>query len=162
MEYSKEEPLTPRFGYSKDSETLFEESLSKRFRKSSLDSPKNEKTEEKYTNKKNEKVKSKIKSKEKSKNKSKEKTKSKNKEKTKSKSKEDSKNKYKSSKQKKSISGTSLPSEKKYQNSFDILLNKKLMIRNDFDQNNSEKFLSEKELAFQQFKMSKDADLLDD
>ena len=59
------------------------------------------------------------------------------------------------------ISGLSLPIEQKYENLFDIFLKKKIQLRNDFDQNNSEKFLSEKELAFQQFQMNEDDDSLD-
>ena len=40
-------------------------------------------------------------------------------------------------------------------------MKKKIELRNDFDQNNSEKFLTEKELAFQQFEMNENADNLD-
>ena len=146
MEHSESENPTPRFGYNKDHKNLLEELLGKKYRKSTLDSTKKLKNEEKFNIKKNEKSKSKTKSKEKIKNKSKEKSKSKD----------------KSSKSKKKIPYSfSLPVEQKYENPFDIFLQKKIKLRDDFNQNNSEKFLSEKESAFQQFRMNEDADNLD-
>ena len=79
MEHSESENPTPRFGYNKDHKNLLEELVGKKYRKSTLDSTKKLKNEEKFNIKKNEKSKSKTKSKEKIKNKSKEKSKSKDK-----------------------------------------------------------------------------------
>ena len=140
MEYSDNEPQTPSFGHCGDNNTLFDEPLVKRITKSTYD---------KYQNvNKNEKVKNKKKQKSQSKEKSK--------------NKEKSKSRHKSSKSKnKKISGKSTQVEQNYVNPLDIFLKKKLKLRNDFDQNNSEKFLSEKELAFQQFQMNEDDDSLD-
>ena len=144
MEFSKDEPPTPHFGNCKGNITLSKKLLEKKFPKSS----------KVFTNyvKDNEdskkKSKGKIKNKEKSKNKSKEKSKN--------------KNKNKSSKSKINvISSASLPIGHKYENPLDIFLKKRLQLRNDFDQRNSEKFLSEKELAFQQFRMNENADYID-
>ena len=139
MEYSENEPPTPYFGNSKDNMTLFEEFLGRRLSKSARDISQYIKNLEKHKSKNHEK------SKEKKKNKSKNK-----------------KSKHKSSKpKKKKVSGKSLPTEQKYENPFDIFLKKKIELRNDFDQNNSEKFLSEKESAFEKFQMNENADYLD-
>ena len=153
MEYSQDETPTPHFGSGKKekfaSKTLFE----KKFPKSTKDVPQCIQCKEKSKNK----------SKSKEKSKRKEKSISKNKEKSKNKNKEKSKKKHNSSKSKKTtISSVSLPIEQKYENIFDVFLQKKLKLRGDFDQNNSENFLTEKELAFQQFQMNEDADYLDD
>ena len=145
MDHSKNEPSTPRFGCSKDNTISFKVKPEKKSAKSSKDVSKC------------------IKYKEKIKSKSKFiKSKSKSKEKAKSKSKEKSKNKRKSSNSKKKINySSSLPVEHKYENPLELFLKKRLKLRNDFDQKNSEKFLSEKELAFEHFKMKHNADELD-
>ena len=142
MEFSKDEPPTPHFGNLKGNITLSKELLEKKFPKSSKVFTNYVKNNENYKKK----SKGKIKKKEKSKNKSKEK----------------SKNKNKSSNSKINvISSASLPIGHKYKNPLDIFLKKRLQLRNDFDQRNSEKFLSEKELAFQQFRMNENADYID-
>ena len=83
------------------------------------------------------------------------------KKKSKKKIKDKSKSRQKSPKSKKSkIFGKTVPIEQKYENPLVFFIQKKLELRNDFDQNNSEKFLSEKELAFQECRMSEDADQL--
>ena len=118
----------------------------------SLEIPKIEKLE-KY--KKNER----SKNKKRSRNKSKEKRNSRGK--YKNESKEENKNKINFlNKNKNHFSGT-LPIEEKYENPFDIFIKKRIKLRNDFDQINSEKLLFEKELAFQQFQMDENADYLD-
>lgn len=145
MEYYQNETSTPCFGNYQNDKNLLDKLLRKRIPKSNNTLSQYVKNKEKYEKK------------EKSKEKSKEKNKSK------SKSKEKSKSKYKSSKSKKNKNfGKSLPIEHKYENPLDIFLKKKIVLRNDFDQNNSEKFLSEKELAFHQFRMDEDADYLED
>lgn len=130
MEYSKEEPTTPIFGYAKDNKALLEEKLGKRIPRSTNDVSK-------YTN---------YGINEENKNETNEKNTSK-----------ENSSKY----NKKKVSGISLPIDKKYENPFEIFLKKKLTLRNDFDQDNAEKFLAEKELAFQQFRMNENADYLD-
>ena len=151
MEYSEDEPFTPRFGLTKDNAISLKNFFSKRTRKSSTLSTTNDENKDKH--KKNEK--NKIKNEEKSKNKSKEKNKSKSREK--------GKNKCKSSKSKKKYSsGNDHTDEKNCENPFENFMKKKIELRNDFDQNNSEKFLTEKELAFQQFEMNENADKLDE
>ena len=153
MEYSKCELETPRFGSNKNNKALSEELLEKRIQKYDKDIHHHVKNKDKY---KRSKTKEKSKSKEKGKNKNK------NKEKNKSKSKEKVKNQLQPSTQKKSsVSSISLPVEQLYKNPLDIFLKKKIKLRDDFDQNNSEKFLLEKEMAFQQFQMNGDADNLD-
>ena len=160
MEYSDYELSTPRFGNYEDSKNLNEELLGKVIRKSSSSSTKNCENEEKYNNKKD---KIKIKAKEKSKNKSKEKRKSKSDRKSKNKSKEKNENKFKVSKEKdKYNSGIYISNNEKTGNPFDDFLKKKIKLRNDFDQINSEKLILEKELAFQQFEIDENADYLDD
>ena len=139
MEYLKDDVPTPHFGISIDNKYSVEGLLEKRISKSSKNFPEYVKSLEN----------------------SKKKSKSKSKEKSKKKSKERSNKKHKSSKDKKTkITSLSLPIEQKYENTFDIFLKKKLQLRNDFDQNHSEKFLSEKELAFQEFEMDENADRL--
>ena len=152
MEFSGDESPTPRFGNEKDNKTIIKESLGNRIPKFNTD------VIQYLNNKKKSKDKKKC-SKEKSeKSKSKEKRKSKNK----NKSKEKSKSQYKFSILKnENISGLSLPIEYKYENPLYVLLKKKLELRNDFDQNNSEIFLSEKELAFQQFQMNDNENIID-
>ena len=99
-----------------------------------------------------------IKAKEKYKKKEKRKSKSKKNKKIS----EKSKSKHKSSKsKKKKIPGKSNTVEQRYENPLENFLKKKLELRNDFDQDNSEKFLAEKELAFQQFQMDANFELLD-
>ena len=143
MEYLKGEPSTPRFGNNT------------RIRKASSGSTKYEEIKEKH---KSVNEKSRNKSKEGNKNNSKEKTKNKNK----SKSKEKNKNKLKSLNSKnKHISEAPLPGKQKHENLYDNFLKKRIKLRNDFDQNNSDKFLLEKELAFQQFRINENADFLD-
>ena len=150
MEYSKDELMTPRFGYSKNNKNPSEGLLGKSISKYTKDVLEYVKNEENHKNTENKKSKSKKKSKNKSK------------EKNKSKSKEKSKNKHNSSKQKKStISSISLPVEQKNENPFDIFLKKRIKLRDDFDKNHSENFLYEKELAFQKFQMNENADYLD-
>ena len=145
MEYSENEPSTPRFGYNIDNKTSVEGFLSKRVKKASSSSTKYE------VNKDN-----------KEKSKSKEGNKKNRKEKSKSKNKEDNKNKHKTSKSKnKNISEEPEPIGQKYENPYDNFLKKRIKLRNDFDQSNSEKFLFEKELAFQQFGINEDADYLE-
>ena len=135
MEYSENEPPTPHFGCCNDDKTLFKETIEKKIQKNTKDISQCVKSKEKYKNRKTKK----SKSKERSENKSKE---NKNR-----KGKEKSKIKYKSTKSKhKNISSISLPNDKKYDNPFDIF---------------SEKFLLEKELAFQKFLINEDADYLD-
>ena len=135
MEYSLDEPPTPRFGYSKDNKTLFKEFPEKKIPKYSKDISQCEKNKEKLKKSQTEK------------SKSKERSKNKNGENKKRKSKEKSKNKHKSPKsEQKNISSISFKIEKKCKNPFDIF---------------SEKFLLEKELAFQKFLMNEDADYLD-
>ena len=139
MEFLKNDTPTPRFGYSKNNKTLADGSLGKRSSKSSKDFSQYAKSFEKNQKK----------------------SKSKSKEKSKRKSKEKSKNKDKSSKDKKNkITSLSLPIEQQYENPLYIFLKKKIQLRNDFDQSHTEKFLSEKELAFQEFEMTEDADHL--
>ena len=139
MEYHVNEVSTPYFGKRKYNTDLLEGSLAEGMLKSTNELSKYVKNKEKYNNEKNnERSKSKKKSKEKS------------------------KSKKKSSKTKKNNNfGKSLPIKQKYENPLFILLKKKLELRNDFDQNNAEKFLSEKELAFQQFRMNEDDICLD-
>ena len=148
MENSKDEPQTPRFGYCEDNAILSKEQSVKRVQTSSKAISKYLKNKEK--NKSRNKETSKIT----------EKSEEKRKEKNKNKSKEKSKNKSSKS-NKKIISSTSLPTEHKYVNPLDAFLKKKLELRNDFDQENSEKFLLEKELAFQKFRINEDADFID-
>ena len=167
MEYLEDELQTPHFGNNKKNKTVVEESFGKKFRKITSDSIKNFENNEKCKNKKLKKYKTKSKGK------------------TKSKSKEKNDKKFKSSKSKKnkdySLSlqieqkyenplekktknkdySFSLPIQYKYENPLVIFLQKKLQLRDDFDQNHSEKFLYEKELAFQQFQMNENADYLE-
>ena len=154
MEFSGDESPTPRFGNEKDDKTVIKESLGNRIPKFNTDIIQYLKTKKKSKDKKKC-------SKEKSeKSKSKEKRKSKNK--NTNKSKEKIKTKYKFSILKnENISGLPLPIEHKYENPLYVLLKKKLELRNDFDQNNSEIFLSEKELAFQQFQMNDNENIID-
>ena len=159
MEYSKNESSTPRFGYNQCNKTLYEELLRKETQKSTKDTFQNVKNKEKSKNKHNEKGKSK--SKERSKNKNKERSKNKIMEKNKRNSKMKSNDENKSFKPKKNVYEISFSSEQKNVNYYDIFLKKKIILRNDFDQNHSEKFLSEKEFAFKQFQMSEDDDALD-
>ena len=131
MEYSENENPTPRFGCCKDNKTSFEESFIKRIPKYTKDIPQNRKNKERYKNSKIEKRESKNKERSNQKNKSKEK----------------SKNEQNFSKSKKKII-TSLShsiGQKHEKNTFDIF---------------AEKFLFEKELAFQQFQVNEDADYL--
>ena len=145
MSHLQEESPTPHFAWGQDNNTLIEESLGKKTPKSDKDVPKFAKNKEKYKKCKN-----------------KESSKSKNKGKTKKKSKEKSKKQHKSSKsKKKKKSSISLPIDQKCENPFDIFLQKKIKLRDDFDKNHSETFLTEKELAFQQFQMNEDADFID-
>ena len=147
MEYSKDETPTPHFGISIEDNYLVDDLLGKKIAKSSKYFPKFETTIEKHKSK--------------SKSKSKGKSKSKSKEKIKSKSKERSNKKHKSSKDKKNkITSLSLPIKQQYENPLFILFQKKMQLRNDFDHKHSEKFLSEKELAFQEFEMDENADNL--
>ena len=142
MEYFAEEPSTPCFGNYVNNSNLFEELLIKRISKSTNDVSQYLKKNEEHKNIKKEKKQ--------------------NKEKTKHKNKEKSKSRHKSSKSKtKKVSGISLSINQKYENPLDNFIKKKLKLRNDFDQNHSEKFLSEKELAFQQFQMNEDDVLLE-
>ena len=135
MEYSADEPPTPRFGYSKDNNTLFKEFLAKKITIYTKDISQYVKNKEKLKKSKTEE----SKSKERSKNKSKKNKKRKKKEK--------SKKKFKSPKsEQKSISSISFKIEQRCENPFDLF---------------SEKFLLEKELAFQKFLMNEDADYLD-
>ena len=153
MEYLEDDPQTPRFRNYQTSIIESQELFVKRIQNSIKDVIK-------YIDNKEYNKKEKRKSKTKSRNK--ERSKYNNKEKSKSKSKGKSKNKHEFSKSnKKNISGLSLPVEQKYENPFDIFLKKRIELRNDFDQNNSEKFLSDKELAFLQFKIDENADNLD-
>ena len=137
MEHSEKMPVTPRFGISKDNNVLFEKGLGKTIPNCSKDIIQCNKNIEKFKNTKNEK----------SKPKNKEKNENISKEKIKNKSKEKSKAKHKSSKSKKKNNSTIiLPFGKKFeQTPFDIF---------------SEKFLHEKEQAFQQFQMNDYADFL--
>ena len=152
MEYLEDDPQTPRFGNYQTSIIEYKELFAKRINNSIKDAIKYIDNKEEY--------KKKEKSKKKTKSTNKERSKYNNKEKSKSKSKE--KNKKKSSKsRKRNTSGLSLPVEQKYENPFDIFLKKRIELRNDFDQNNSEKFLSDKELAFLKFKIDENADNLD-
>ena len=140
MEYPDNDPPTPSFGNYEESKTLFEEVL-KKITKSADDVSQYVKNKEKHKNHKKRKSQSKEKKK----------------------SKEKSKSRRKSSKPKnKKISGRTAPVNQNYENPFDIFLQKKIKLRNDFDQNNSEFFLSEKEIAFQKFQLDEDADYLDD
>ena len=145
MENLEETSLpTPYFGPYKKNKILLEELLGKRILNSTSDV---------FQNLKNNK---------KSKNTKKEKSKEKRKDKNKSKKKSKSKNRHKNSKTKtKKVPLISFPIEQNYENPFDIFLKKRISLRNDFDQNNSEKFLFEKELAFQQFWINEDSDYLD-
>ena len=130
MEYSVDEPPTPRFGYCKDNKTL-----AKKIPKYTKDISQCAKNKEKLKKSQTEK------------SKSKERSKNKSRENKKRKSKEKSENKYKSPKsEQKDIYSISFKIEQKYENSFDIF---------------SEKFLVEKELAFQKFLMIENADYLD-
>ena len=141
MEYPVNEAPTPYFGKRKFKTDLLEGLLAERMLKSTNELSqyvKNEDKEKNINEKNNERSKNKKKSKEKSK----------------------SKKKSSKSKKKKNF-GKSLPIKQKYENPLIIFLNKKLELRNDFDQNNTEKFLSEKELAFQQFRMNEDDNCLD-
>ena len=138
MEYSEDVSFTPYFGKREYNTTLIEKLLGRKNPKSANDVFKYVKNKKEYNSKNKEKSMKKNKSKEKS----------------------ESKGKSLKSKNEK-ISGLSLPIEQKYENLFDIFLKKKIQLRNDFDQNNSEKFLSEKEFAFQQFQMNENADFLD-
>ena len=157
MEYSDNEHLTPRFGYGIDKK-LFDEILKKGTRKSSSSSTQGLENEEKY--KKKEKIK--IKNKEGSKSKSRKKSKSKSNKKNTNESEENIKtNINNQNKDKKCISGIPFLFEEKNENPFDVFIKKRIKLRNDFDQINSEKLLSEKESAFQEFKMSENADYLD-
>ena len=155
MEYSDNEHSTPRFGYGIDKK-LFDEILKKGTRKSSSSSTQGLENEEKC--KKKEKIKNKegsrSKSRKKSKNKSYKKNINKNMENTKT-------NINNQNKDKKCISGIPFLFEEENENPFDIFIKKRIKLRNDFDQINSEKLLSEKESAFQEFKMNENADYLD-
>ena len=148
MEDSEVDPQTPCFGPYRKNKNLIEELLGKRIPNSTNDVSKYVKYDEKSKNSKKEKSKSKKKNKDKSKSKDKSKEKSK------------SKRKYSKPKNKK-VSAMSSPLEQKYENPFDNFLKKRIDLRNDFDQINSDKFLSEKELAFQQFRINEDADYLE-
>ena len=148
MEHTEDAQSTPRFGCNADNKTSTE-FLSKQIRKTSSDYNKKEENKEKYNNSKNEKDKSKNKEEETNNNKEKNKIK------------ENSKNNSFKSKNK-IISDVPYLIEHKNENPFDNFLKKKIILRNDFDQNNSEKFLSEKEFAFQQFLMNENADYLEE
>ena len=142
MEYSENEPSTPCFGNYDDSRFIYEKLVGKKIPKSDNDVFQYLKKNDKCQHNKKEK-------------------KSQKKSKSKKKNKEKGKNKSSKSKAKKA-SLMSLPVEKNYENPFDIFLKKKIELRNDFDQKNSEKFLLEKEFAFQQFRINENADYLDD
>ena len=134
MEYSIDEYPTPRFGYDKDKKTLFEDPLEKKIPKYTKDTSQCVKNDEKYKNRKT------------AKSKSKERNKSKSKNKKKNKGKEKSKNKYNTKSKQKNNSSIILPIGLKPSNFFDIF---------------TEKFLLEKELAFEKFLISEDANYLD-
>ena len=155
MDYSDDEHSTPRFGNCIDYKTSFEEFLSKKIRKSSSGSTQNLEIENEEKYKKNER----SKNKKRSRNKSKEKRNSSGK--YKNESKEENKNKINFLNKNKNYFSGALPIEEKYKNPFDIFIKKRIKLRNDFDQINSEKLLFEKELAFQQFQMDENADYLD-
>ena len=154
MEYSDNEHSTPRFGYGIDNKTLFDEILIKGTRKSSSSSTQDLEDEEKC--KKKEKIKNKEGSRSKSRKKSKTNKKNINKNEENTKTSINNQNK-----DKKCISGIPFLFEEKNENPFDIFIKKRIKLRNDFDQINSEKLLSEKESAFQEFKMNENADYLD-
>ena len=138
MEYSINVASTPYFGECKSNTTLLEESLAKRALKHADELFQYVENKKKYKNER-----------------------SNDKKKSKKKIKDKSKSRQKSPKSKKSkIFGKTVPIEQKYENPLVFFIQKKLELRNDFDQNNSEKFLSEKELPFQECRMSEDADQL--
>ena len=139
MEYSINVASTPYFGECKSNTTLLEESLAKRALKHADELFQYVENKKKYKNKKNN-----------------------DKKKSKKKIKDKSKSRQKSPKSKKSkIFGKTVPIEQKYENPLVFFIQKKIKLRNDFDQNNSEKFLSEKESAFEKFQMNENADYLD-
>ena len=144
---------TPRFGNNIDDNKIPVKFVSQSIRKVSSGSNKYEEKKEKYKS---------VEGKNKSKNKGGHKNNSNEKIKNKIKNKKHSKNKHKSSKSKnKNISEVPPPVMQEYGNLFDNFLKKRIKLNNYFDQSNTDKFLLEKELAFQQFLIKENADSLD-